>query len=58
MSSTLALPAAVEFATRLVQAMGAPDAVARVALWRAHLGEAVARGDLAPFRALAAGGVR
>ena len=28
MSSTLALPAAVEFATRLVQAMGAPDAVA------------------------------
>ncbi len=29
MSSTLALPAAVEFATRLVQAMGAPDTVAR-----------------------------
>jgi len=35
------------------------DAVARVAIWRAQLGEAVARGDLAPFRALAAaGGVR
>jgi len=36
------------------------DAAARVAIWRAQLGEAVARGDLAPFRALAssAGGVR
>ena len=36
------------------------DAVARVGIWRALLGEAVARGDLAPFRALAsaAGGVR
>lgn len=29
MSVTLALPAAIEFAARLVQAMGAPDAVAR-----------------------------
>lgn len=29
MSVTLALPAAIEFATRLVQAMGAPDTVAR-----------------------------
>ena len=29
------------------------DAVARVGVWRALLGEAVARGDLAPFRALA-----
>jgi outer membrane protein TolC len=36
------------------------DAVARVGIWRALLGESVARGDLAPFRALAssAGGVR
>jgi outer membrane protein TolC len=36
------------------------DAVARVAVWRAQLGEAIARGDMAPFRALAsaAGGVR
>jgi outer membrane protein len=29
------------------------DAAARVEVWRALLGEAVARGDLAPFRALA-----
>jgi outer membrane protein TolC len=28
------------------------DAAARVDVWRALLGEAVARGDLAPFRAL------
>ena len=36
------------------------DAVARVGLWRALLGESVARGDLAPFRTLASsvGGVR
>lgn len=36
------------------------DALARVGIWRALLGEAVARGDLAPFRVLAssAGGVR
>lgn len=36
------------------------DAVARVSIWRAHLGEALARGDLAAFRALAsaAGGGR
>lgn len=32
------------------------DAVARVDVWRALLAEAVARGDLAPFVALAAGG--
>lgn len=30
------------------------DAIARVGIWRAQLGEAVANGDLAPFRALAA----
>jgi outer membrane protein TolC len=47
-------------AQRLLAQAEYQDAVARVGIWRALLAEAVARGNLAPFRALAssAGGVR